>query len=66
LDGRRERVLLDYVRNEVVLRLDRGADLSEVQRELIEAAPGLSEDERAGLWLFAWSYHAVGRRGADR
>jgi hypothetical protein len=57
---------LDYVRNEVVLRLDRGADLSEVLRELIEAAPGLSEDERAGLWLLAWSYQAVGRRGAGR
>jgi hypothetical protein len=54
------------VRNEVVVRLDRGADLSEVQRELIEAAPGLSEDERAGLWLFAWSYQAVGRRDAGR
>ena len=58
--------LLDSLRNEVALQLDRGAALSEVHRELIEAAPALSEDERAGLWLFAWSDHAVGRRSAGR
>ena len=48
--------LLDRVRDEVALRLDRGMSLAEVQSGLIEAAPGLSEDQRAVLWLFAWSY----------
>jgi hypothetical protein len=26
-----------------------------VQRELIEEAPGVSEEERAALWLYAWA-----------
>ena len=58
--------LLDSLWNEVALQLDRGAGLSEVHTGLIEAAPVLSEDERAGLRLVAWSYHAVGRRSAGR
>lgn len=40
--------------------------MSEVQAQLIESAAVLSEDERAGLWLFAWSYTASGRRDARR
>jgi hypothetical protein len=44
------------VRDEVALRLDSGARLVDVEGELIEAEPGLSEDERAAVWLFAWSY----------
>jgi len=44
------------VRDEVAARLERGAALADLNAELIEAAPALSEDERAALWLFAWSY----------
>jgi hypothetical protein len=29
----------------------------EVETELIEPVLGLSEDDRAALWLFAWAYH---------
>jgi hypothetical protein len=56
--------LLACVREELALRLERGAELGDVQGELIDAAPGLSEDERAALWLFAWSYRPRGGRDA--
>ena len=39
------------------MRLDAGADPREVETELIEPVLGLSEDERAALWLFARAYH---------
>jgi hypothetical protein len=48
--------LLDCLRDEAAARLDGGARLADVQRELIDTAQGLSEDERAALWLFAWAY----------
>lgn len=48
--------LLDCLRDEVALRLDRWEGLSRVEDQLIEGALGLNEDERAALWLFAWSY----------
>jgi hypothetical protein len=44
------------VRDEIAAYLDRGASLSDVDAELIEAAPALSEDERDALWLIAWSH----------
>jgi len=47
---------LDGLQDEIALRLDRGESLIEVQAELVETADCLSEDERAALWLFAWSY----------
>ncbi len=50
--------LLDCVRDEVALQLESGARLVDVEGELIEAEPGLSEDERAAVWLFASSYRA--------
>ena len=46
----------DYLPEELVLWLEDGALLTEVQDELITPAVGLSDDERAALWLFAWSY----------
>ena len=49
------------VREEIALRLERGASVAEVQDEVIEPARELSEDERAALWLFAWSYQAPAR-----
>ena len=54
--------LLDCLRDEAVLRLEAGARSAEVQEGLIESSPGLSEDERAALWLFAWAYRPGGRR----
>ena len=57
---------VDCVRDEVASRLDRGAAVSEVQAELIDGAPGLEEDERAALWLFAWSYGASARRYVEQ
>ena len=54
--------LLDCLRDETALRLEAGAKLVDVQNQLIESAPGLSEDERAALWLFAWAYRPSRRR----
>jgi hypothetical protein len=34
-------------------RLEEGATLVEVEREVIEPAP-IDEERRAALWLFAW------------
>ena len=48
--------MLDRVREELELRLEAGAHVAELERELVEAATVLSEEERAALWLFAWSY----------
>jgi hypothetical protein len=52
--------LLNGVRDEVALRLDRGERLAQVEGELIEGPHALSEDERSGLWLPAWSSGRVG------
>ena len=57
--------LLDCLRDEIAVRLDRGERLAEVEGGLIEGARGLSEDERAAVWLFGWSYRPS-RSEADR
>ncbi len=33
----------------------RGEPLEQVEDELINAVTGLTDDQRAGLWLYAWS-----------
>ncbi len=48
--------MLDRVREDLEMRLEDGARMAEVERELVERAPHLSEDERAALWLLAWAY----------
>ncbi len=48
--------VLECLRDETALRLEAGAKPADVQNDLIETATGLSEDERAALWLFAWAY----------
>lgn len=53
---------LDQLTQEIEVRLDLGSNLDRVEAELIEPADHLDEDERAALWLFAWSY---GARGSD-
>lgn len=39
--------------------LDAGWSLAAVEREVIDPAQGVDEDERAALWLFAWSRNAT-------
>jgi hypothetical protein len=56
----------DRVWQEIVLRLERGEAWAEVEHELDEASPGLSEDERDALWLSAWSYRPGQERAAER
>jgi hypothetical protein len=48
-------LLIDHVRHELSVRLELGAGLAELQDQVIESAPGPSEDERAALWLYAWA-----------
>jgi len=48
-------MLLRQLQDVLALRLDRGERLADVEAELIDAAVALSDDERAALWLFAWS-----------
>jgi hypothetical protein len=35
--------------------VDRGESLDRVEEELLNREPGLTGDQRAGLWLYAWS-----------
>ena len=58
--------LLDCLRDEVAARLDDGASSADVQDEIVETAQGLSEDERAALWLFAWAYRPTPRGQTGR
>jgi len=46
----------EQLRYEIAQRLDHGDELAAVEMEAIEPVPCLSEDQRAALWLFAWSY----------
>jgi GAF domain-containing protein len=52
---------LEQLQNEIALRLDRDQKLADVEAELVDSAVALSDDERAALWLFAWSYRASER-----
>lgn len=57
---------LDCLRDETALRLEAGARSVDVQSDLIDSASGLTEDERAALWLFAWAYRpSTARQRAD-
>lgn len=58
--------LVDCLRDEIAARLHCGEGLAAVERELIEPAHGLSEDERSALWLFAWCCPPIARRDAGR
>jgi len=46
----------EELRYHIAARLDRGDDLAAIETEVINPARWLDDDERAGLWLFAWSY----------
>ena len=58
--------VLDCARDEIVFRLHRGEQLGAVESEVIEPTPRLSEDERAALWLFAWTYPPQATSDTDR
>lgn len=49
---------------EIADRLDAGSRLEEVVSEVIDPRLELSDDDRAALWLYAWSYDA--RAGVHR
>jgi hypothetical protein len=53
-------LLIDHVRDELSFLLEHGASLAQLQDQVIESVRGLSEDERAALWLFAWAYRPPG------
>ena len=46
----------EELRDQIAARVNRGEELVAIETELIQQAWWLSDDERAGLWLFAWSY----------
>jgi len=45
--------------SEIVAGLEHGMPLASIEAELIEPSAELNDDERAALWLFAWSYGAL-------
>ncbi|MBV9413938.1 MAG: hypothetical protein JO363_03075 [Solirubrobacterales bacterium] len=57
---------MNSVRDERAVWLEHRARVSKLENELIEAAPALREDERATLWLFAWSYRPRASRESAR
>jgi len=52
----------EHYQEAIASRLDAGHDLQEIEDQLIRPAVWLSDDERAALWLFAWSYRESGAR----
>jgi hypothetical protein len=42
--------------------VEQGESLDQVEEELIEAVDGLTADQRAGLWLYAWSLQSAARQ----
>jgi hypothetical protein len=47
--------VLEQVRERIAREIEHGASLEEVDELVIGPARGLDEDERAALWLYAWS-----------
>ena len=43
------------LRRAITERMDDGASLGDVDADLIESQPQLDDDEKAALWLLAWS-----------
>ena len=46
---------LKQLQGEVAFRMRRGATFASVEAEVIDPS-GLSEDEKAALWLYGWSF----------
>ncbi len=67
MSGERLDHMLAHARADVRRRMSRGGSVDDVDAEIIEPS-GLSADEKAALWLYAWSYvpRRMQRRWADR
>ena len=50
------------LRETIAERMDGGASLDQVETELIESQDNLNDDEKATLWLFAWSFVPLARQ----
>jgi hypothetical protein len=46
---------LNQLQGEVAFRMRRGDTFASVEAEIIDPS-GLSEDEKAALWLYGWSF----------
>jgi hypothetical protein len=51
------------LRSAITGRMDEGASLGQVETELIEPQGHLDDEEKAALWLFAWSLDPSPARG---
>ena len=51
------------LRSAITGRMDDGASLGQVETELIEPQDHLDDEEKAALWLFAWSLDPPPARG---
>jgi hypothetical protein len=67
VSGERFDPMLGRARANVHRRMSRGGSVDDVDAEIIEPS-GFSADEKAALWLYAWSYvpGRMQRRWADR
>ncbi|HEX8744260.1 MAG TPA: hypothetical protein VF712_14105 [Thermoleophilaceae bacterium] len=67
MNGERLDPRLGRVRADVRRHMSRGGSVDAVDAEIIEPS-GFSADEKAALWLYAWSYvpRRMQRRWADR
>lgn len=67
MSGERVDPVLGRVRADVRRRMSGGGSVDDVDAEIIEPS-GLSADEKAALWLYAWSYvpRRMQRRWAER
>ncbi len=54
-----------YLQREVGVRLGRGESFSAVEADVIEPS-GLSEEGKAALWLYGWSYLERGRTAYEK
>ena len=67
MSGERLDPVLGQARDDVRLRMRRGGSVDDVDAEIIEPS-AFSADEKAALWLYAWSFvpGRMQRRWADR
>ena len=67
MNGERLDPMLGRARADVRRRMSRGGSVDDVDAEIIEPS-GFSTDEKAALWLYAWSYvpPRMQRRWAER
>ncbi len=67
MSGEHPDPMLGRARADVQRRMRGGGSVDDVDAEIIEPS-GFSPDEKAALWLYAWSYvpRRMQRRWADR